>query len=209
MSELLSDELALQKANSIDWFDNQAGMTSFVKARPKKALPRKSKVDINDLSFDELAEKYAETMERLHIYRATPKELLGCLKDEIAGTVKFMVILKIRMAKIANPDQSLFLKEFEKLKEKVAISNARASEFHNLKVEVNDLKQKLASSEKKRAVNPDHNSEWKEKELQVYTKFKRLVKDRLGDSEYIPMIKKADEMAKAEIEAGKRLEVNQ
>ena len=113
------------------------------------------------------------------------------------------------MAKIANPDQSLFLKEFEKLKEKVAISNARASEFHNLKVEVNDLKQKLASSEKKRAVNPDHNSEWKEKELQVYTKFKRLVKDRLGDSEYIPMIKKADEMAKAEIEAGKRLEVNQ
>ena len=75
MSELLSDELALQKANSIDWFDNQAGMTSFIKPRPKKALQKKSKVDINDLSFDELAEKYAETMERLHIYGATPKEL--------------------------------------------------------------------------------------------------------------------------------------
>ena len=207
MSELLSDELALQKANSMDWFDNQAGMTSFVKPRPKKLITKKPKADINDLSFDELAEKYAETMERLHVYRATPKELLDCLKDEIAGTVKFMVILKIRMAKIANSDQSLFLREFEKLKEKVAISSARASEFHSLKVEINDLKQKLASSEKKRTINPDHNSEWKEKELQVYYKFKQLVRDRLGDGEYIPLIKKADEMAKADIEAGKRLEV--
>ncbi|WP_180020880.1 MULTISPECIES: hypothetical protein [unclassified Acinetobacter] len=90
----------------------------------------------------------------------------------------------------------------------MAISSARASEFHTLKVEINDLKQKLASSEKKSTINPNHNGEWKEKELQVYTKFKRLVKDRLGDSEYIPMIEKADEMAKAEIEASKRLEVN-
>ena len=207
MSELLSDELALQKANSMDWFDNQAGMTSFVKPRPKKLITKKPKVDINDLSFDELAEKYAETMERLHVYRATPKELLDCLKDEIAGTVKFMVILKIRMAKIANSDQSLFLREFEKLKEKVAISSARASEFHSLKIEINDLKQKLASSEKKHAINPDHNSEWKEKELQVYYKFKRLVRDRLGDGEYIPLIQKADEMAKSDTEAGKGLEV--
>ena len=84
----------------------------------------------------------------------------------------------------------------------MAISSARASEFHTLKVEINDLKQKLASSEKKSTINPNHNGEWKEKELQVYTKFKRLVKDRLGDSEYIPMIEKA------EIEASKRLEVN-
>lgn len=207
MNEFLSDDLALKKANSIDWFDNQAGMTSFVKSRPKKTIVKKGKVDINDLSFDELAEKYAETMERLHVYRSTPKELLECLRDEIAGTVKFMVILKIRMTKIANPDQSLFLKEFEKLKEKVAISGARTSEFHNLKVEINDLKQKLASSENKRKINPDHNNEWKEKELQVYYKFKRLVRDRLGDDEYIPLIKKADEMAKSEAEAGKRLEV--
>lgn len=209
MSEFLNDDLAWEKANSIDWFDNQAGMTSFVKPRPKKTTIKKSKVDINGLSFDELAEKYAETMERLHVYRSTPKELLECLKDEIAGTVKFMVILKIRMAKIANPNQSLFLKEFEKLKEKVAISSARASEFHTLKVEINDLKQKLASSEKKRKINPDHNNEWKEKELQVYYKFKRLVRDRLGDDEYIPLIEKADEMAKSDTEAGKRLEVNQ
>lgn len=118
MSELLSDELALQKANSMDWFDNQAGMTSFVKPRPKKLITKKPKVDIND------------------------------------------------------------------------------------------LKQKLASSEKKRAVNPDHNSGWKEKELQVHAKFKRLVKDRLGDGEYISLIEKADEMAKADIEAGRRLEVS-
>lgn len=207
MSELLSDELALQKANSMDWFDNQAGMTSFVKPRPKKLITKKSKVDINDLSFDELAEKYAETMERLHVYRTTPKELLDCLKDEIAGTVKFMVILKIRMAKIANSDQSIFLREFEKLKEKVAISSARASEFHSLKFEINDLKQKLASNEKKRKINPDHDNERKEKELQVYYKFKRLVRDRLGDGEYIPLIQKADEMAKSDTEAGKGLEV--
>lgn len=208
MNTILSDEQALRIANSKEWFDNRAGAIDFVKPKPRKIGFKKSKVDINGLSFDELAEKYAETMERLHVYRATPKELLECLRDEIAGTVKFMVILKIRMTKIANPDQSLFLKEFEKLKEKVAISSARASEFHGLKVEINDLKQKLASGEKKRKINPDHNNEWKEKELQVYYKFKRLVRDRLGDDEYIPLIEKADEMAKSDTEAGKRLGVD-
>lgn len=208
MNTILSDEQALRIANSKEWFDNRAGVIDSVKPKPRKIGFKKSKVDINDLSFDELAEKYAETMERLHVYRATPKELLECLRDEIAGTVKFMVILKIRMTKIANPDQSLFLKEFEKLKEKVAISSARASEFHGLKVEINDLKQKLASGEKKRKINPDHNNEWKEKELQVYYKFKRLVRDRLGDDEYIPLIERADEMAKSDTEAGKRLEVD-
>lgn len=208
MNTILSDEQALRIANSKEWFDNKAGVIDFVKPKPRKIGFKKSKVDINGLSFDELAEKYAETMERLHVYRATPKELLECLRDEIAGTVKFMVILKIRMTKIANPDQSLFLKEFEKLKEKVAISSARASEFHGLKVEINDLKQKLASGEKKRKINPDHNNEWKEKELQVYYKFKRLVRDRLGDDEYIPLIEKADEMAKSDTKAGKRLEVD-
>lgn len=207
MNTILSDEQALRIANSKEWFDNRAGAIDFVKPKPRKIGFKKSKVDINGLSFDELAEKYAETMERLHVYRATPKELLECLRDEIAGTVKFMVILKIRMTKIANPDQSLFLKEFEKLKEKVAISSARASEFHGLKVEINDLKQKLASGKKKRKINPDHNNEWKEKELQVYYKFKRLVRDRLGDDEYIPLIEKADEMAKSDTEAGKRLGV--
>ena len=210
MNEFLSDDLALQKANSIDWFDNQAGMTSFVKPRPRKTIIKKSRVDINDLSFDELAEKYAETMERLHVYRATPKELLECLKDEIAGTVKFMVILKIRMSKVANPEQSMFLKEFDKLKKKVAIKSGDGDEVAKLRNQVNQLSEHIKAL--KESVNPNAHAEKMERiklsndrERRIHRHFKELIKPVIGTDEYLPLIRKASELADAELEACKEV----
>lgn len=210
MSSNISDELALQKANSMDWLDNQANAVDFVKPKLKRTVFKKAKVDINDLSFDELTEKYAETMERLHAYRSTPKELLDCLKDEISGTVKFMVILKIRMAKVANPEQSMFLKEFDKLKKKVAIKSGDGDEVAKLRNQVNQLSEHIKTL--KESVNPNAHAEKMERiklsndrERRIHRHFKELIKPVIGTDEYLPLIRKASELADAELEACKEV----
>ena len=211
MNSNISDELALQKANSMDWLDNQANAVDFIKPKLKRTVFKKAKVDLSDLSFNELAEKYAETMERLHAYRSTPNELLDCLKDEISGTVRFMVALKIRMSKVANPEQSMFLKEFDKLKKKVAIKSGDSEEVAKLKNQVKQLSEHINTL--KESVNPNAHAEKMERirltndrERCIHRHFKELIKPLIGIDSYMVLIRKASDAADAEIEAGKRLE---
>lgn len=127
MNQVLSDDEALTKANSMQWFDNQAGMVERFNPhyRPKKVNQPKrntgrqqNKCNIEDLSFDECSERYAETVERLANYRHLPSVAKEAMKDNIVSTAKYLTALLIHMKRIAKPEEMTLVAYIERLKSK-------------------------------------------------------------------------------------------
>ena len=69
-SKLLSDDEALKKANAVNRFDNKANTVSWIE--PNKNSKKFKREDLNDLSIEQLQNKYALAIDQLRAFGYVP-----------------------------------------------------------------------------------------------------------------------------------------
>lgn len=212
MSQVLSDDEALLKANSMQWFDNQAGMverfnpqnrTGSIKHKPKLQFVKKPHTDdqfykrgnerLETLNFEECSIRFGEAVERISTYQSLPSEVKELMKDSIVGTAKYMTALKIRMKQIANPEQMNLLAYVERMKNKSVNAKALRDENNALRSQLNSNENQSVKTQRQqrtelRLLNAQTA---KDLNLAVFSQLKQLIKDEYGEVAFLALIQQA------------------
>lgn len=193
----LTDEQAIAKANSIEWFDNQAGMADFFAPKKKLTLsrPKQKELDLDDMTIEQLHEKYALAREQLNVINDVPKELRELINDRSRKVYSYMLAIKTALTKkqieikgVGSVEkQKDYEVEIKGLKGKIAALN-------------NQLNQaKLSNNEGKAAKKLEKIEKATAREIMIHVKFKGLVKEYIGEDKYITLIREADVLADSEL----------
>lgn len=201
----LTDEQALAKANSMDWFDNQAGLVDYVPK--KKTICFKKKQDLNDMSIDELQKEYLIAKDQLDVLKDVPDELKQHVSDKSNRILSYMLCVKrLLKAKQIN-DQGLLPDDLAKLR-KVTLGNSDSidDELASLRKKVVDLKAELqkqnqvnSNRKQERMLKYENLDKSNKQAIMIHIKFKELVKEMVGNDKYMTMIREANVLADAEL----------
>lgn len=201
----LSDEQALAKANSMDWFDNQAGVVDFIK--PKKTICFVKKPDLNDMTVEELQKEYIIAKDQLNVLKDVPDEIKQHVRDKSNRILSYMLCVKrLLKAKQIN-DQGLISDDLVKLR-KVALGNSDSidGELDSLRKKVAELKAELqkqnqanSNRKQKRTLKYENLDKSNKQAIMIHVKFKELVKEMVGNDGYMAMIREANILADAEL----------
>ena len=193
----LTDEQAIAKANSIEWFDNQAGVTDFFTPKKKLTLsrPKQKELDLEDMTIEQLHEKYKIAREQLNVINDVPKELREFVSDRSVKVYSYMLAIKTTITKkqieIKGADivekQKDYEAEIKALKGKVAAISNQLSQA------------KLSNSAGKAVKKLEKIERATAREIMIHNKFKRLVKEYIGEDKYMTIIREADVLADAEL----------
>lgn len=199
-SKLLSDDEALKKANAVAWFDNGANTVSWID--PNKSSKKFKRENLNDLTVEQLQEKYALAIEQLRAFGDVPDEARQFVGQHASKLFSFMLAIRATIKSKATPEQSLFLQQFEEYRKK-AISKENSSNS-SLKMQVNNLTQQLESlktarSKEKSSVKLRNMELADNRERMIHIVFKKLVKERIGEIAYLSLIQEADVIADTKI----------
>lgn len=199
-SKLLSDEEALKKANAVVWFDNKANSVSWIE--PNKSRKKFKREDLNELSVEQLQEKYALAIDQLKAFGDVPEDAKQFVGAHASKLFSFMLAIRATIKSKATPEQSLFLQQFEEYRKK-AISKENSSNS-SLKIQVNNLTQQLESlktarSKEKSSVKLRNMELADNRERMIHIEFKKLVKERIGEIAYLSLIQEADVIADTKI----------
>ena len=157
----LDDDVALQRANAINWQSNDTHADddqAIIKANSmtieQQLLPAKRTIirmnktapvgkfkapkNFNDMGFDELSEVYATERTKIKEFFSLPEEARAELKDMLQQHYKRMTAARIALYKVANPDQTLLLTDYEEMK--VALAKRPAGAVVHTEKHVNHLK---------------------------------------------------------------------
>lgn len=199
----LSDEQALAKANSMDWFDNQAGVIDFVKPKKTIQMPKKKTTDLSMLSVEELQNEYVISLDQLEAIKDAPKELRQYVSDKSNKVFGYMLAIKRELKKKSSKEQNLLTYELITLRAN-AESNQESNKSKNLKEEIERLKIELSqarssNSLKREQLKNDNIKKANAREILIHHKFKQLVKEKIGLDSYMILIREADVLADAEL----------
>ena len=189
--------------NKDNLYDNGAGLVDWVD--PKKSFSievktKRKKVDIDALGCEQLSDKLLEAQIRLDAYSEFPDDVKAMMKDQIVGTAKFIALLKVQIKLIATPHQLTFLKHCDeqfktleavkiKLSEKEAELKKANSELTQLKNDfktLQDGKAQIKASEKLKRIEIS-----RDRNLLIHENFKFLVREHIGESNFLNLIEKA------------------
>lgn len=193
----LTDEQAIAKANSIEWFDNQAGMADFFTPKKKLTLsrPKQKELDLDDMTIEQLKEKYTIAREQLNVINDVPKELRELINDRSRKVYSYMLAIKTAITKkqieirgvSSVEEQKDYEVEIKGLKGKIAALNNQLAQA------------KLSNNEGKAAKKLEKIEKATAREIMIHIKFKGLVKEYIGEDKYITLIREADVLADAEL----------
>lgn len=195
----LSDEQALAKANSMDWFDNQAGVIDFVKPKKTIQIPKKKTTDLSMLSVEELQEQYILAQEQLTVIKDVPKELTKFVSDKSNKIFSYMLAIKQILRKKQSKEDNLMFDELFRLREgadRVTIKklNEKISQLTN---ELNHARNSSIGEKTKKKIQNIEDA--KRREIMIHIKFKGVVKEYVGNDKYLTLIREADVLADAEL----------
>lgn len=201
----IDDESAWKKANSVEWFDNKAGTTDWLKPgrknhgynpKPRKPVVREE-LDFKSMSLEELHETYARALSKLQVIRELPKEVRKTHAENQKRTINFATAVLYVIKKKSGPTQSAFINEFERLRDVASKFDAlngqlRALDIKNrqLENEIKTLRQSKADNKKNERLRLAHN-----REILTHFHFKQLVKSNFGESVYLELIDTANVLA--------------
>lgn len=199
-SKLLSDDEALKKANAVNWFDNKANCVSWIK--PNKSRKKFKREDLNELSVEQLQEKYALAIDQLKAFGDVPEDAKQFVGAHASKLFSFMLAIRATIKSKATPEQNLFMEQFEDYRKK-ALSKENSSSGA-LKMQVNNLTQQLESLKSARSKDKSlvklRNMELADnRERMIHIEFKKLVKERIGEIAYLSLIQEADVIADTKI----------
>ena len=193
----LTDEQAIAKANSIEWFDNQAGMADFFTPKKKLTLsrPKQKELDLDDMTIEQLKEKYTIAREQLNVINDVPKELRELINDRSRKVYSYMLAIKTAITKkqieirgvSSVEEQKDYEVEIKGLKGKIAALNNQLAQA------------KLSNNEGKAAKKLEKIEKATAREIMIHIKFKGLVKEYIGEDKYMTLIREADVLAGAEL----------
>ncbi|MCW1499155.1 hypothetical protein [Acinetobacter baumannii] len=182
MLNQIDDEAALKKANQIDYKD-QSKLINVGHSL------RKPKVAIETLTFEELKDLCEDASSRLETYRSMPEDIKAIANDQIIGTVKFLSTVKNQMRKVATPEQIRSYGLYKGIND----YNALKGQVSRLE---NELSQQRSSGVTAREVQKLKNTiVANQREILIHLNFKRLVKEHLGESLYLSLIREASVLA--------------
>lgn len=192
-SKLLSDDEALKKANAVTWFDNKANSVSRI--NPNKNSKTFKRDNLDDLSIEQLQEKYALAIDQLKAFGDVPEDAKQFVGAHASKLFSFMLAIRATIKSKASPEQSLFMEQFEKYRKK-AIAKDNSSNG-NLKMQINNLTQQLESLKSKRhneksAIKLRNLELADNRERIIHIEFKKLVREKLGEIAYLSLIQEAD-----------------
>ncbi|MFW2056306.1 hypothetical protein [Acinetobacter haemolyticus] len=182
LSIQLDDEAALKKANQMD-FKNQSKPLNFGHSL------RKPKIAIETLNFDELLNLCEDASSRLETYRSMPEDIKAVVNDQIVGTAKFLSTVKNQMRKVATSEQ---LRSYG-LYKGLGNHNALKGQISQLENELSQLK--LSGVTAKEVQKLKNTIEANNREILIHINFKKLVKEHVGDSTYLSLIREASVLA--------------
>lgn len=201
----IDDESAWKKANSVEWFDNKAGTTDWLKPKSqnyghKRKSPKpvvREELDFESISLEELHETYARALSKLQVIRELPKEVRKTHAENHKRTINFATAVLHVIKKKSGPTQSAFINEFERLRDVASKFDAlngqlRALDIKNrqLENEIKTLRQSKTANKKMERMRLSNN-----REILIHFHFKQLVKSYFGESIYLELIGKADDLA--------------
>lgn len=197
----LTDEQAIAKANSMDWFDNQAGVVDFLKPK-KKLITIKPKGNNNDLSLmtvAQLQDQYVLAIEQLDVMKDVPKNLREFVNQKATKIYSYMLAIRIELRKKQTKGDSLILDEVLKLKSMLDENklNQRISMLENELSQARESKVGEKAAKKAERIERANT-----REIMIHIKFKGLVKEYIGDDKYMTLIREADVLADAELSKG-------
>lgn len=201
----LTDEQAIAKANSIEWFDNQAGMADFFTPKKKLTLskPKQKSIDLEDMTVDQLQEQYVLAKDQLNVMKDVPKELREFVNDKSNKIYSYMLAIKIILGKKQGEEGKLPLSNFIKPKddlEKKELEREIKSLKSKISILNNDLAQaRLSNAGEKAKKRAERIGKATAREIMIHNKFKRLVKEYIGEDKYMTIIREADVLADAEL----------
>ena len=192
-SKLLSDDEALKKANAVAWFDNRANTVSWIK--PNKNSKTFKRENLEDLSVEQLQEKYALAIDQLKAFGDVPEDAKQFVGAHASKLFSFMLAIRAAIKSKASPEQSLFMEQFEKYRKKAIAKDNNSN--GNLKMQINNLTQQLESlksarSKEKSLVKLRNLELADNRERMIHIEFKKLVREKLGEIAYLSLIQEAD-----------------
>lgn len=201
----IDDESAWKKANSVEWFDNKAGTTDWLKPKSqnyghKRKSPKpvvREELDFESMSLEELHETYARALSKLQVFRELSDEARKSRAENHKRTINFATAVMYVIKKKSGPTQSAFINEFERLRDVASKFDAlngqlRALDIKNrqLENEIKTLRQSKTANKKMERMRLSNN-----REILIHLHFKQLVKSYFGESIYLELIGKADDLA--------------
>ena len=201
----IDDEAAWKKANSNEWFDNKAGTTDWFKPKSqnyghKRKSPKpvvREELDFESMSLEELHETYARALSKLQVFRELSGEARKSQAENHKRTINFATAVMYVIKKKSGPTQSAFINEFERLRDVASKFDAlngqlRALDIKNrqLENEIKTLRQSKTANKKMERMRLSNN-----REILIHFHFKQLVKSYFGESIYLELIGKADDLA--------------
>ena len=241
----IDDESEWKKANSVEWFDNKAGTTDWLKPKSqsyghKRKSPNPTKpvvreeLDFESMSLEELHETYARALSKLQVFRELSDEARKSRAENHKRTINFATAVMYVIKKKSGPTQSAFINEFERLRDVASkfdalngqlraldiknrqleneiktlrqsiTANKKASKFdalngqlraldiknRQLENEIKTLRQSKTANKKMERMRLSNN-----REILIHFHFKQLVKSYFGESIYLELIGKADDLA--------------
>ena len=139
--KILSDEEALKKANAVNWFDNKANTVSWI--NPNKSSKTFKRGNLEDLSVEQLQEKYALAIEQLKAFSDVPEDAKQFVSQHANKLFSFMLAIKATIKSKATAEQSLFMEQFEYYRKKAISKDSQSNGA--LKMQVNNLTNQLES----------------------------------------------------------------
>lgn len=197
----LSDEQALAKANSMDWFDNQAGVVDFIKPNKKRVFVKNETrpTNLESMTVEQLQEQYILAQEQLSVIKDVPKELTKFVSDKSNKIFSYMLAIKQILRKKQSKEDNLMFDELFRLREgadRVTIKklNEKISQLTN---ELNHARSSNIGEKTKKKIQNIEDA--KRREIMIHIKFKSVVKEYVGNDKYLTLIREADVLADAEL----------
>lgn len=164
--------------------------------KPTKPVVREE-LDFESMSLEELHETYARALSKLQVFRELSDEARKSRAENHKRTINFATAVMYVIKKKSGPTQSAFINEFERLRDVASKFDAlngqlRALDIKNrqLENEIKTLRQSKTANKKMERMRLSNN-----REILIHFHFKQLVKSYFGESIYLELIGKADDLA--------------
>lgn len=177
----LSDEEALKKANSV---------MCTAKFEPKKVAPKTARKTVQDMSDSELESEWFRNNERLNTFAQMPKEVRSEMRDKIVKLVGFISYLKHEMKKRDLVFDGLVSDDSKYLKAEISKLSKQVAHLKNQNEQLLDGRSSLKQQRKIENIKVA-----RDRDVLIHMSFKKLVKEYLGEPEYMALIRQATEIA--------------
>lgn len=156
---------------------------------------RRPKIAIETLTFDELLDLCEDASSRVETYRSMPEDIKALMNEQIIGTVRFISTVKNQMRKVATSEQ---LRSYG-LYKGMGNHNALKGQISQLENELSQIK--LSGVTVKETQKLKNTIEANKREILIHINFKKLVKEHVGDSTYLSLIREASVLADCSLAA--------